>query len=67
MKPLLLSFMLFAPSVAMAEPLWAYVMTFNDFVNIFVDLNSIKNYGEITYYNEHWQFESGKIVKAQSS
>ena len=57
---LLLSTLLFPTAVA-AEPLWAYVTSAYGFVNISVDLNSIKTLGDVTYYNERWKFESGSV------
>ena len=57
MKHLLLALLLITPSAVRAEPLWAFVqvitgITEDTTFTEYVDLNSIKTFGEITYFNE---------------
>ena len=61
MKHLLLALLLITPSAVRAEPLWAFVQSvgWKYKSHNYVDINSFKTLGEITYFNK--KIKSGEF------
>ena len=54
MRHLLLALLLITPSAVRAGPLWAFVQSvgFKHKAHHYIDINSLKTLGEVTYFNE---------------